>query len=356
VVHVIFVTQLVDPDDPVLGFVIPQIRALAARVDRVTVVANEVRSIPSDLPAEVVSLGKERARGRLERGARYEAILARSIPRRRPAALLAHMCPSYLTLAAPACRLARTPTVLWYLHASDSRGLRTAERLADAVITAFPGSYPRRNEKVHAIGHAIDTAAFDWSPVERNGRKTLRLLAVGRTSPVKGYAAMIRAVADARARGANVELRIVGPSVTPAERAHRPELERLADRIGEGGVHLEPGVPRAAMPVLLHEADVLVNATDDGSADKVVFEAMASGRPAIVGSPAFADLTAASSLALDFRRDEPGSLAGRIEELASASDAELTNAGLALRRCVQAEHSVEHWADRVAQLVSDLAR
>ena len=39
----LFVTQLVDPDDPVLGFVVDQIRALRAD-GGVIVVANEVRA------------------------------------------------------------------------------------------------------------------------------------------------------------------------------------------------------------------------------------------------------------------------------------------------------------------------
>ena len=77
--RVVFVTQLIDPDDPVLGFVVPQIRVLAERVDHLTVIANEVRSVPAGLPADFVSLGKERGRGRLARGARYEAASVRSL-------------------------------------------------------------------------------------------------------------------------------------------------------------------------------------------------------------------------------------------------------------------------------------
>ena len=351
-----FVTQMIDPDDPVLGFVVPQLCVLAARVDRLTVIANDVRSVPAAFPADVISLGKERGRGRLARGAFYEVALGRSISRMRPAAVLAHMCPSYLSLAAPIARATRTPTLLWFVHSADTRSLRLAERLADAVITAFPNSYPRQGGKIHPIGHAIDTDAFRWAPVERTGAGTLRLLAVGRTSACKGYETMIRAVAAAHCRGSDVELRIVGPSVTPAEHAHRVELQALIDEQGGGRIRLEGGVPRGAMPGLLRDADVLVNATEDRSADKVVFEAMASGRPVLVSSPAFGELIAPSSIPLAFHRDDPASLTSRIEALADASDADLTAIGVMLRQRIEVEHSLEHWADRVAQLIGVLGR
>lgn len=354
--RVLFVTQLIDPDDPVLGFVVPQLGALAARVDRLTVIANEVRSVPATFAADVISLGKERGRGRLARGARYEAALVRSIRRIRPTAVLAHMCPSYLSLAAPIARATRTPTLLWFIHSANTRSLYVAERLADAVITAFPNSYPRQGPKIHAIGHAIDTDAFRWAPVERAGARALRLVAVGRMSAYKGYEAMIRAVAVARSRGSNVELRIVGPSVKPSEHTHRAELQALIEEHGDCGVRLQDGVPRDAVPALLRDADVLVNATEDRSADKVVFEAMASGRPVLVSSPAFGGLIAPSPIPLAFLRDDPASLTSCIEALARASDADLTAIGRRLRGRIEAEHSLEHWADRVVQLIGQLHR
>ena len=79
----VFVTQLIDPDDPVLGFVVPQIRVLTERFD-VVVIANEVRRVPSDLSAEVVSLGKEHGAGRLTRGARFARPWARRRGGTRP--------------------------------------------------------------------------------------------------------------------------------------------------------------------------------------------------------------------------------------------------------------------------------
>ena len=98
----VFVTQLIDPDDPALGFSSSLVAALAAELDHVDVVANEVRGAPP-FPSNVRvhSLGKERGAGRLERGWRFERTVARLLSDRDDAALFAHMCPDYLTLATP---------------------------------------------------------------------------------------------------------------------------------------------------------------------------------------------------------------------------------------------------------------
>src|SRR4051812_47919361 len=75
---IVFVTQLVDPDDPVLGFVVAQIEALATRCERLVVIANEVRVDHDALPCRVISLGKEHGAHRLLRGLRYERALLQS--------------------------------------------------------------------------------------------------------------------------------------------------------------------------------------------------------------------------------------------------------------------------------------
>jgi glycosyltransferase involved in cell wall biosynthesis len=345
----LFVTQLVDPDDPVLGFVVDQIRALRAEGD-VIVVANEVRRVPPDLEGAVLTLGKERGNGRTRRTARYLTIVARLAVTRRVGALLAHMCPVYLVLAAPITKVARVRTALWFVHPSDTPMLRLAERLADVVVTAMPGSYPRRAAKVLPIGHAIDTDHIQECAVGRRPGERLRLLALGRTSAVKGYRTLIRATATARDAGADVDLRIVGPSVTSAEAEHRRELEQL---VGSSGapVHIEDGVARGDVAQLLTDAHALVNTTERGSADKVVFEAMAAGRPVLVTSDAFAPLVTDLPIALLSPPNDTNALAARITALATAPPSVLDAVGRELRHRVARDHSLRHWAQSVRQLL-----
>jgi hypothetical protein len=138
VTHAIFVTQLLDPTDPVLGNVPSLVGALASHADSVTVIANEVRD-PRSAPdgVRVVSLGKERGAGRLARGAALQRAVA-DATRRRPAFLLAHMCPEYLVLTGLIAKARRVPSILWFTHPSQTRALVAAEHLASGVATTLP--------------------------------------------------------------------------------------------------------------------------------------------------------------------------------------------------------------------------
>ena len=356
--HLVFVTQVVDAGDPVHGAAISLARALAVRSASLLVIANEVRDVPDDLAGSVRSLGKEWGRGRLAKGTRYQRLLADACRRHRPVTLLAHMCPPYLTQGAPIVRATGGGSVLWYTHPSRNPVLRRAERLADAILTALPGSYPGTSPKVRAIGHSVDTDRFPATPLPARSAP-LRLVALGRTSPVKHYPVMIRAMVRAREAGAEVELRIVGPSTTDAERRHRAELGELVRTLSAGGsIEIVGDVSPAAVPDLLADAHALVNAT--ASADKVVFEAMAAGRPAVVSSPFFASLVDLASppdtagLRLSFAPDDEGDLAERIVALAEQPVSALAAAGARLRERVASSHSLDHWADEVVRTATEV--
>ena len=352
---VLFVTQVIDADDPVLGFVVRQVQALAALTE-VVVVAGEVRSGAADLGFEVRSLGKERGRSRLGRGIAYQRAVADVGRKAHQPVLFAHMCPTYVVWAAPVARLSATPTMLWFAHYADTPTLQRAERRADVLVTTLAGTFPRPGPKVRAIGQAIDTARFAYSePRPRVAVDPLLLVAVGRTSPMKNYPTMVRAVGRARAGGIDVRLRIVGASTTGPERAHRAEIEALIGDLGlVGAVRIDDGIAHQRVPEVLSRADALVNGSKKGTADKTVFEAMSCGRPVIVSNPVFADLLDSSSPSLLFDEEDDAMLAGRISELASTPTSRVAEIGRDLRRRVEQDHSIHHWAQQVVEICQEL--
>lgn len=352
--RLVFVTQLVDPDDPVLGFTVGWIRALAQRSQHLVVIANEVRRVPSALGAEVVSLGKERRAGRTRRGFRYLGILESVLRRHRPHALLAHMCPQYLVVAAPVLRLHRTPGALWFTHSQDSNVLRWAERTAAVVMTALLGSFPFPSAKVRATGHGVDVSRFSCVPPAPGGR-VLRLLALGRLSPAKGLDAIIEGAREARDDGVPVALRIVGPTTTPAEEAYARKVRKRAQASGEF-VSVEPAVSPAEIPDLLVGVDLLVNGMRGGSADKVVFEAMAAGRPVVYSNPCFDPLTAGLPVRLRYREDDPADLADLLRELWEAGPRVRAEVGAILAQRVREAHSLDSWAERVIRVLAEVGR
>jgi glycosyltransferase involved in cell wall biosynthesis len=332
--RLVFITQQVDPLHPALAASVPKIRALAACVDELVVLADEV--VESVLPPNC-RMRTFRAGSKPGRGARFEAALLAELRGLRGGAVVAHMCPIYAVLAAPLVRPARIPLVLWFTHWRASRLLRAAERVSTAVVSVDTRSFPLRSRKVRAIGHGIDLAEFPCvSPREEDG---LRLLALGRYSPAKGLDVVLRAIAAA---GERVRLDVFGPTLSSEEEAYRAQLEQLAAALGlDGSVTLGDAVARPDVPALLACHDALVNNMRAGAPDKVVYEAAASCVPVLASNPVFDALLEPE---LRFGRDAPDELAERIRALAALGPDERSELGRRLRRRVEVGHSVEGWA------------
>jgi len=338
-VRLVVVTQEVDPASPVLGATVAKLRSLAARVDELVVLAD--RAVDGALPPNT-RVRLFRSGTKAGRGLRFESALAAELHvRPRPSAVLAHMCPIYAVLAAPLARPVGTRVLLWFTHWRASGLLRLAERVSTTVISVDRGSFPLPSRKLVPIGHGIDLTDFRCVERERDG--TLRLLALGRTSPAKGLDTIVRAVAEV----SEATLDVRGPSLTDEERRHRAALERLVDQLGVGQrVAIGDAVARDRVPELLAGADALVNNMRAGAPDKVVYEAAATCLPVLASNPVFAELLPDT---LRFRRESADELAARIRGL-SALD--LRAIGLELRGRVVREHSVETWADRVVELAA----
>ena len=345
-----FVTQLADPDDPGMGFTANLVRGLSSRFDRVWVIANEMRR-PFEYPGvEMVSLGKERGAGRASKALALSRMVAK-LGKERQVALLAHQCPIYLNVAAPAAKWRGTPMLLWFAHPSVTPSLRIAEAATGLVVTSLPGAFPIPSKKLHVIGQAIDVGAFSWQPIEPSAG--LRIVAIGRTSPSKGFGTLIDAMAILRRGGVDVSARIVGPSLTDAERRHRQDLRSAVDRLGlADAVAVEDGLPPVAIPWLIGSADVLVNAMVAGSGDKVVFEAAATGRPVIVSNPSFAELLDGLEPSLRFPEGDARALADRIAALAELEPDRRVELARELRSRVERGHSLEHWSSSMHELAA----
>jgi glycosyltransferase involved in cell wall biosynthesis len=323
VTRLIFVTQQVDPAHPVLAATVPKIRALAARFDEVTVLAASAVDgvLPPNCRVRLYGSGS-----RLGRGRAYTAALRDEL-RARPDAVLVHMIPLLLLLAWPLTRRRGVPLLLWFTHWKPSRTLVLAERAATRVLSVDRRSFPLASQKVVAIGHGIDLAPF--ACVEREPAERLRAVALGRTSPAKGFETIVRAAALA-----DVDLELRGPSFTDEEKAERRRLEAL-------GARVEESLPYADVPALLAKKDVLVNNMREGALDKVVYEAAATCMPVLASNSGFEGLLPPE---LRFRADDADDLAAKLRALAAADRNAL---GRELRTRVEQGHSVEHWADEV---------
>ena len=324
--RLVFITQAVDSGHPVLAATIPKIRALAARVDELVVLAQSAGAAALPANVDVRVFGSSARAGR---GFRFERELARSLP---AGAVVAHMIPLYVLLAAPLVRPRRIPLLLWYTHWHATWKLRAAERLATAVVSVDRRSFPLESTKLRPIGNGIDVSEFPCA--DRTTGDGLRVLVLGRYSPAKGLPTVFEAVSQVE--GATLEVH--GAALSDLEREHRRELEAFGYELGDA-------VPRARLPELFARSDVLVNNMRAGAPDKVVYEAAAACLPVLASNPVFDELFAEYPLL--FERDDPTSLADRLRWFASLSSSERAAIGRALRERVGERHSVETWAEGV---------
>ena len=347
--RLLFVTQRLDPSDPVLGATSAKIAALATRVDDVVVLADSAvaESLPPNCTAHSFAAGS-----RVGRGLRFEKALGRELARRpRPTAVIAHMCPIYAVLAAPLARPAGARVLLWYAHWNRTRMLEAAVRASNVVISVDRRSVPVQSEKVVGIGHGIDVADFACTPPPDG---PVLLTALGRYSAAKGLDTMIRAVGRARAQGVDARLRAHGTASGSSEREHLVRLRALVAELGlAASIELDGPVPRTEVPRVLAESTALVNNMRSGAPDKVVYEAAAACRPVLVSNPSFGELLDDIRPPLRFDVDDEESLAARIAALAVLGADERSRIGQALRGRVLARHSVGSWADAVVRLCSD---
>jgi glycosyltransferase involved in cell wall biosynthesis len=331
--RLIFATQKLDSRDSILAATVPKVYALAERVDELVVLCDSAEPGIARGNIRVHEFG---GATQLARGARFAGALASEL-RPRPDAFVAHMIPLYVLIAAPLLKPLHVRMALWYSHPTGHALVRAADTVADVILSVDATTFPLASRKLVAIGHGIDVGEFSCAD-ERTQHDGVRALALGRYAPIKGLDVVLRGAALAAERGVQVSVELHGMSGDPR---HKRELEQLAGELGVDAVFGD-AVPRSEVPTLLAASDVLINATEGPSADKVVYEAAASCVPPLASSSAFADLLPEE---LRFDRARPETLADRLVSLDLRRRPEL-------REHVSAHHSVDSWADAVVATVA----
>lgn len=343
--RLLFITQKVDRADWLLGFTHGWLRALAARVDKLTVISLEQGE--TDLPpnVRVISLGRERGVNRLGRAINFVRALAATIG--EADGVFAHMSPLFAIAAAPFAKARRLPLVLWYTHRSVNAALRLATVLCDAVVTASPESFQLPTTKVRVLGHGIDPEQF--SPLRGEGPGVTGepplILAVGRLSPIKRYELLIEAVKKMRARGVDVRCVVAGGDPLGGK-TYGESLRALAGDVVEFlGI-----VPHERITEWYRRSAITANLCPTGGLDKAVLEAMFCARPVVVTNQAFAPLLGAEGagwLAAEDAEAVAIALVGVLSDPTSQQKADAVRA-----RAVVA-HSLDGLMDRLVQVFKE---
>ncbi len=333
----LIVTQVVDSEHPALGFFTRWIEEFARQCDSVEVLCLARGAYHFPPSVRVASLGKDEGKPK----AVWLWRLWRESVRRRHAydAVLVHMNPEYVVYAGLLWRLLGKRVVLWYTHKSVSRALRFAARVVHAIATASPESLRLQTPKKCVVGHGIDTRALTPLP-PRPAAPPFSLIAVGRVAPVKRYEFLLRVCALLTARYP-LHLTIVGGPLTREDAAYEEELRA---RIGALGLQERVTLLGAVSPAEAHrrigESHVMLHASDTGSLDKVVLEAMARGVPVVSSNEAAAPLLRKVSEDFAAPRDDPEAFAENVARVLWYDAAARAAYARALRAAVEEGHDV----------------
>ncbi|TAJ11725.1 MAG: glycosyltransferase [Planctomycetota bacterium] len=336
----LFLTQVLDAQDAVLGFVPRWIQGLARHCERVRVVALEVgdvRGLPPNV--DVREIGR---RGVVLRYVRYRRVLAEAFGRDGFDTVLSHMVPRYALVADGPARRAGARAFLWYTHKGvDARLIKACARV-EKVFTASAESMRVDTPRKVVTGHGIDLEHFRPAPPPSGPP---RLLSVGRVTPAKDPLTIVEALARLRAEGRDVALDLVGAGLAGGDAAYGERVSRRIDELGLAAHVARPGeVPYPRVPDSYARATLVVNASHTGSLDKVVLEAFACARPVVSCNESIPPLLAplgARAPWLHFDKGDAASLARAIGRLLDLPAAERDALGRTLRSEVAAHHEVD---------------
>ena len=350
---------LIDPEHDIAGFVLDWIRALAARLDSLEVVALEVRDLAgAALPpnVQVHSMGKEKGYARPRLLLNSQRALVKALD--RADFLLCHMMPVYALVSAPLCWLKKKPLILWYTHQNLDLKLRLAVRVSDRIVTAAPDAMRVRTPKKRVIGHGIDTQRFSPGPLRQEGGP-LRVVSVGRLSPVKRLEFLVEAASWLAAQGRLDDFRfiLVGQ---PSDQAQAEYVRGIRERIQELGLgkafDFTGTVPFARVAACYRESDLFVSMQEQRGLDKAVLEAMACALPVVTANRSFEPLLGELASRMIYPAQEPEALGRMLADLAGQTPAARRELGLELRERVVAAHGLGGLMDKIIGLAGEARR
>ncbi|MDE2021699.1 MAG: glycosyltransferase family 4 protein [Patescibacteria group bacterium] len=330
----LIVTQVVDRDDPVLGFFHRWIEEFAKHLERVEVIC--LKEGKHNLPANVRvhSLGKEhppRFARRLVYAIRFKLLVWRL--RRDYDAVFVHMNQEYVLIAGWLWKLLGRRVYLWRNHYAGSWPTDVAAALCTKVFCTSRYSYTAKYKKTALMPVVADTERF--TPDAHVARKPHSILFLARMAPSKRPEMLIDALAELARSGVDFNATLVGSPLPRDEKYYEGLKEKVCELGLEDNAIFLPGVPNEETPDLYRAHEIFVNASPSGMLDKTLFEAAACGCLPLAASADWAEQAGA-----DLSFTDAASLARRLAVTLAYSPADIEARAAKLRSQVVERNSL----------------
>lgn len=278
--------QVVDKQDPTLGFFNRWIEEFAKHVESIVVIC--LKEGEHDLPSnvKVLSLGKEGGGSRFKYITRFYKYIWHE--RKNYDSVFVHMNQEYILLAGVFWKLLRKRIYMWRNHYAGNVLTDIAAFFCDKVFCTSKHSYTAKYKKTELMPVGVDLERF--FPDESVHRAPNSILFLARISPSKRVEILIDALEILSKKGVNFTANIVG-SPLPKDEKYYESLKKLVHKYNlEEVVKFLPGVSNNDTVKLYQSHEIFVNTSPSGMFDKTMFEAAASGCLVLTSSKDFTNL------------------------------------------------------------------
>ncbi len=337
---ILIITQKVDRNDDVLGFMNGWLTEFAKHFEQITVICLYKGEYNFPDNVNVLSLGKERGNSRLG----YISLFYKYIwqERKNYDRVFVHMNQEYIILGWWLWKLLNKKTALWYNHTLGTWKARMAFHFANILFHTSPYAYSAGRSKSHRMPAGIDINHFNRDLAIQAPANSI--LYVGRLAPIKNVDILIDATAMLP-----VTVDLYG-SAGASDGDYLKLLKAKAEAPDIKAEYVFAGsLANYKMPAIYNAHEISVNLTPRGNYDKTILETMACERIALVSSEAFKDDIPVECF---FKERDSQDLKRALEHILGKTPEEKQVLGKKLRAYVIERHGLGILAEKIKLILS----
>ena len=283
----LFITQVVDKQDPILGFVVRWLQEFVNQGTKLTVFTRKM--VYQDLPAGI--MGQDLGQPVIMRVLKlwYYSIKFRQ----QYDKVFVHMTPQIVVMGWPVWFILRKPVYMWYMHKSVTWWLKIALRITKKTFTASNLSLRLDTPKKTIVGHGIDTNQFKPLDISRRPE----VLWISRVQPNKKLEESLAFMAEFADLNPDIAwtMRIIGSA--EGHEDYLSQMQQTAQKLGIAErVIFDGQKPHDELPEIFAQSAVFISTSETGSIDKVVLESLACGTPVIAKGDEYHSLVGVVSM------------------------------------------------------------
>lgn len=348
---ILFVTQVIDSEDPVLGFVCRWIDAFARDCEHVEVIClkyNKNHNYKFTNNVSIHSLGKENNKNKFKIYTKYITLIFKL--RNNYDFVFAHMNPEYVIGGGIFWKIMSKRVLFWYAHGYVSLRLKMAIWLSDYILSSTEHGLGVETPKKRVVGQAIDTDSIKFE--NKNYNQKIEAVIWGRVSEVKNYETSIDAIKILRDRNIDIKLTIIG---SPQNDRDIIYFERLQDIVRDMNLqkYINFVKAKAQKEIFadLKNYQLLISSSMTGSLDKVILEAMSAGVIPFTCNFATEKLYEKHSDILYYRQKDSEDLAIKIDKFLTLDTKDKESIARDLHLIVVKNHSLNTFVTRVKSVL-----